>query len=479
MIHDLTPYPAMKDSGVPWLGPVPEHWDIQRGKKLFRVVDIRSRQGTEELLTVSSERGVIPRSTAKVTMFQAESYKGHKLCWPDDLVINSLWAWSRGLGVAQHHGIISTAYSVYRIKDKEEVLPAFINSLVRSSPFQWELQVRSKGVWISRLQLTDDSFLDAPFPLPSPDEQAAIVRFLDHADRRIRRTIAAKQRLIKLLQEQKQVIIHQAVTRGLDPNVKLKPSGVEWLGDVPEGWEVVPLHRLSSARCDGPFGSNLKSVHYVEEGLRVVRLQNIGHGEFKGGSAAYISEAHGGTLGDHWVKEGDLLIAGLGDDRHPAGRACVAPQGIEPAIVKADCFRFRLFRQRVLPEFAALQLTATSKSAGAVLSTGSTRQRTNLLTTGGKVLALPKVAIQERIMESLQAGLAPLKLAEERAQQEIALLREYRTRLIADVVTGKLDVRGAAALLPELGAEALPDEVQADVDELDADEAEVEEGVEA
>src|SRR5690606_34509668 len=117
----------------------------------------------------------------------------------------------------------------------------------------WELQVRSKGIWISRLQLTDEAFLGAPFPLPPPDEQAAIVRFLDHADRRIRRYIRAKQKLIKLLEEQKQAIIHRAVTRGLDPNVRLKPSGVEWLGDVPEHWSVKRfkfLARVTSGQVD-------------------------------------------------------------------------------------------------------------------------------------------------------------------------------------------------------------------------------------
>jgi type I restriction enzyme, S subunit len=238
MIEGLKPYASMKDSGVPWLGEVPEHWEIQRGKTLFRSVDVRSESGLEELLTVSSNHGVVPRRTASVTMFKAESYVGHKLCWPGDLVINSLWAWSRGLGVSRHHGIISTAYGVYRCRDTNALEPRFVDELVRSSPFHWELRVRSKGVWTSRLQLTDESFLGAPFPLPPLPEQAAIVRFLDHADRKIFRYIRAKQMLIKLLEEQKQVISHRAVTRGLNPNVRLKASGVEWLGDVPEHWDV-------------------------------------------------------------------------------------------------------------------------------------------------------------------------------------------------------------------------------------------------
>ena len=242
MTLPLGPYPAYKPSGHLWLGEVPSHWDVWRGKALLVPVDIRSTTGGEELLTVSSQRGVVPRKTANVTMFKAESYVGYKLCWPGDLVINSLWAWARGLGVSQHHGIVSSAYGVYRPLPKAHA--GFIHLVVRSVPFQWELQVRSKGIWVSRLQLTDEAFLRAPFPLPPLSEQRAIVRYLDHVDRRIRRYIGAKQKLIDLLEEEKQAIINQAVTRGLDPNVRLKPSGVEWLSDVPEHWEVRRLKTL-------------------------------------------------------------------------------------------------------------------------------------------------------------------------------------------------------------------------------------------
>lgn len=98
MIGELKPYSAYKDSGLPWLGELPEHWEIRRGKNLFRCIDVRLEKGEEELLTVSSERGVIPRKTANVKMFKPDSYAGHKLCWPEDLVINSLWAWARRLG---------------------------------------------------------------------------------------------------------------------------------------------------------------------------------------------------------------------------------------------------------------------------------------------------------------------------------------------------------------------------------------------
>ena len=114
--NELKPYPAYKDSGIAWLGKVPEPWTIRRGKALFDCIDIRSSTGEEELLTGSSEHGVIMRKSTTVTMFKAESYMGYKLCWPGDLVINSLWAWANGLGVSQYHGIISSAYGVYRLR---------------------------------------------------------------------------------------------------------------------------------------------------------------------------------------------------------------------------------------------------------------------------------------------------------------------------------------------------------------------------
>ena len=192
----MTEYPTYKQTKILWIPRIPDHWNLPRGKSLLRPIDVRSTTGIEELLTVSSAHGVIPRSSTTVTMFQAQDYSGYKLCWPGDLVINSLWAWATGLGISSHHGIISTAYGVYRPNDPSDLNPDFLHYLTRSTPFQWELQVRSKGIWTSRLQLTDEAFLDAPIPYPPPEEQAAIVRYLDHADDLINRYISAKERLI-------------------------------------------------------------------------------------------------------------------------------------------------------------------------------------------------------------------------------------------------------------------------------------------
>ena len=206
------------------------------------------------------------------------------------------------------------------------------------------------------------------------------------------------------------------------------------------------LRRVTVEYCDGPFGTGLKSSHYVEDGVRVVRLQNIGHGEFRSSDAAFISADHCASLGNHSVFAGDLLIAGLGDDNHPSGRACVAPRNIEPAMVKADCFRFRIDQSRILPEFVATQLTATAVEASAALATGATRQRTNLVSTSARPICFPGLDEQACILDYIGTRVEKLHAARRAVRSAIRVLHEYRERLIFEVVTGKLDVRPAASL---------------------------------
>ena len=186
----MKPYPDYKDSGVAWLGQIPAHWEFRRSKYVFNSIDIRSKSGHEELLTVSANYGIIPRKEATVTMFQAESYEGYKLCWPDDLVINSLWAWMQGLGFSRYHGIVSSAYGVYRLKEHFSRYARYFDYLLRSQAYLWELRVRSKGIWKSRYQLTNESFFDMPILIPSESDQKKIVDFLDDKCEKIDRFIA-------------------------------------------------------------------------------------------------------------------------------------------------------------------------------------------------------------------------------------------------------------------------------------------------
>jgi type I restriction enzyme S subunit len=447
VIKDLKPYPAYKDSGVPWLGSVPDHWEVKRAKNILKSVDIRSVTGEEELLTVSSKRGVVPRRVALVTMFKAESYIGHKLCWPNDLVINSLWAWARGLGVSRNYGIVSTAYGVYRLRTGADVDSMFIHELVRSAPFHWELQVRSKGVWTSRLQLTDDSFLGAPLPVPPLPEQSAIVRFLDHVDRRIRRYILAKQKLIKLLEEQKQAIIHRAVTRGLDPNVRLKPSGVEWLGDVPEHWEVIALKRLAKI-IDGDRGLEYPNANdFIQNGIPFLSSKSIVNGQLVLKNVPFISTKKFSRLGQGKLLKNDLVITVRGT----IGNCALFTGAPYPtAFINAQMMIVRPDCEKISPEY--LLYLATSRYWQDQLSLrayGSAQQQLSNQILSSQPLPAPPLKEQQVILTSLHPGIATIDRSITQAQSEIYLIREYRIRMIADVVTGKLDVREAAANLPD------------------------------
>ncbi|NCA91172.1 MAG: restriction endonuclease subunit S, partial [Gammaproteobacteria bacterium] len=243
---NLAPYPEYKDAGVTWLGRIPVHWPEKRAKYYFKEIDERSRTGDEEMLSVSHITGVTPRSQKNVTMFQAESNAGQKLCQPGDVVINTMWAWMAALGVSSHAGIVSPSYGVYRQINEDDYDPYYLDHLLRIEGHRSEYICRSTGIRASRLRLYPDRFLSMRLLCPPRDEQDAIVRYLKAQDRLSRKFIRNKRRLIELLKEQKQNIINQAVTRGLDPSVKLKPSGVEWIGDIPEHWETRRLRTLAA-----------------------------------------------------------------------------------------------------------------------------------------------------------------------------------------------------------------------------------------
>lgn len=224
------------------------------------------------------------------------------------------------------------------------------------------------------------------------------------------------------------------------PYPAYKDSGVEWIGRVPSDWDTVPLGKLSTARCDGPFGSGLKSEHYVPAGVRVVRLQNIGSGRFRGEDAAYISIRYWQEElgGGHEVLNGDLLVAGLGDENNPLGRACVAPASIMPAIVKADCYRFRLV-QEANPDFVALALSATAKAECGFLATGATRDRLNLTLASARKVPFPPTEDQARIVSALDRETARIDALIAKKTRFIELLKEKRQALITHAVTKGLD----------------------------------------
>lgn len=205
----LDPATPLRDSGVPWLGEIPAHWETEYARWLFTEIDQRSQAGEEELLTVSHLTGVTSRAEKDVNMFMAESLEGYKVCQPGDLVINTLWAWMGAMGVAFQHGIVSPAYNVYR---PEGYHPRYLDLLARIPLFATEVTRYSKGVWSSRLRLYPDEFFQVQMPVPPMDEQRAIAEYLEQEVTRIDELTRAAEKTIGLLQERRTSLIAAAVT---------------------------------------------------------------------------------------------------------------------------------------------------------------------------------------------------------------------------------------------------------------------------
>jgi type I restriction enzyme S subunit len=206
----LDPRAPLRDSGIPWLGEIPAHWEIERTRWLFRERDVRSETGEEELLTVSHLTGVTPRAEKNVPMFEAETTEGYKICQANDLAINTLWAWMGAMGVSPVNGIVSPAYNVYQPGPRLD--PQFVDALVRTPIFAQEVTRYSKGVWSSRLRLYPEGFFEAYFPVPPIEEQRTIVAHIRVETAKLAAIQTATERTIALLKERRAALITAAVT---------------------------------------------------------------------------------------------------------------------------------------------------------------------------------------------------------------------------------------------------------------------------
>ena len=464
---ELNPYPEMKDSGVEWLGKVPVHWDLRRTKSLLVQ---RSEKGfpNEPLLAATQTKGVVRKERYENrTVLALKDLELLKIVRVGDFVI-SLRSFQGGIEFAREQGIISPAYTI--LYPFEPSHHAFLAKVFKSRPYIENLSLFVTGIRQGQ-NIDYERLARSYLACPPLSEQAAIVRFLDHADLRIRRFIRAKQKLIALLEEQKQAIIHQAVTGQIDfrtgqPYPSYKDSGEEWLGMVPEPWEVVALRYLAIK-----FGSGITprggGVIYRETGVPFLRSQNIHFDGVRLESVARIpKDLHAALSGTH-VKPGDVLLNITGAS---IGRVCAVPVDFEEGNVNQHVCIIRPERERLLPEFLAAFLSTPSMQRE-ILSeqNGASREGLSLQAIRNFKVAMPSISDQQRIIDEVRAKTAQFDVMAHAAEDEIYLLREYQTRLIADVVTGKLDVREAAAELPE-------EDVPGDLEES-AEEYAVEEGV--
>jgi type I restriction enzyme S subunit len=463
MIAGLRPYPRMKESGVKWLGEVTVGWEVRRNGRIFAQ---RVETGFPDLpiLEVSRRTGVrvrdIDNGLRKQVMSDREMYKRavHR-----DIAYNMMRMWQGAVGVVPVDGLVSPAYVVAR--PFAGMAPDYFAYLYRTDAYLGEVDNYSRGIVKDRNRLYWEQFKQIPTPCPPFAEQLAIVRFLDYADRRVHRYIRAKQKLINLLHEQKQAAIYRAVTRGLDPNVRLKPSGVAWLGDVPEHWEVRKLGTLFRRRGSGttPVGD-----HYYGGGVPWVMTGDLNDGRVETSKRTVTSAAVQDLSALRMYKRGSLIVAMYGATIGKTGVLAIDACTNQACCVLAEPF-----------ESASVEfLQAVVKMAKAHLieqSYGGGQPNINSEIVRALRVPVPPMPEQEAILRAIGANSGDTVIA--RAAREIDLLREYRVRLIADVVTGKLDVREAAARLPEdVGQDETPNDSECEVesDEANANDTEME-----
>jgi type I restriction enzyme S subunit len=463
MIADLRPYPEYKESGQGWLSSVPKHWSVLPNRAVFGEVKDRNHPD-EEMLSVTITKGIVRQKALLASGSKKDSSNqdraAYKLVCPNDLAYNKMRAWQGAIGISDFRGIISPAYVVMRLR--EDYNPRYFHHLYRTPHFAKEAERWSYGITSDMWSLRPEHFKMIYTPLPTAEEQAAIVKFLDHANRRLERTIRAKRKVIALLNEQKQAIIHRAVTRGLDPTVPLKPSGISWLGDIPVHWEV---RRLKSLVRFVTSGSRGWARYYSDDGPVFLRIGNISTTsiELKLDRITHVSPPLDAEGERTRVQEDDILLSITAQ----IGAVGIVPSGLGEAYVNQHTALIRPRPAECNPRWIAYCLLSEfGKRQCQLLTNGGTKVGLTLEDVRTLRVLMPPGKEQESIILQIKTRTRDLDVAITRTEREIALLRKYRTRLTADVVTGKLDVREAASHLPDEGEEtkAMP--------EIDSDEAE-------
>ncbi len=459
------PYPDYKDSGQPFLGRVPSHWSVFRNGRLFSQ-RVQTGYGDLPILEVSLNTGVGVRDMDDLKRKQMMSDRDqYKRAVRGDIAYNMMRMWQGAVGVVPVDGLVSPAYVVAR--PFPEANSRYYAYLFRTPTYMGAVDTYSRGIVKDRNRLYWQDFKRMPSPVPPVEEQDQIVRFLDAVGGKVQRFIRNKRRLIELLKEQKQNIINQAVTRGLDPNAKLKPSGVEWIGDIPAHWEATKLKRVvrfnpSKSETGARKGNEGQVVFLPMERISV-------NGEVDCTERRPVSEIWDGFT---YFRRGDVVLAKITPCFENGKGAWLKTLETEFGFGTTELIVLRPSKS-IKGEFLRF-LTSTKQflQVGEQFMTGAAgQQRIPSDFAKEYPIGLPPVNEQLEILDHIRKKSGEIDQAITRAEREIKLIREYRTRLISDVVTGQVDVRDIE--VPEVAEEELQalDDARGKDEELVDDEA--------
>lgn len=417
-------YPAYRNSGLPWAPRLPEGWQVLRNGRLF---SNRVETGFPDLpiLEVSLRTGVRVRDMENLKRKQVMSQKEkYKRAAKDDIAYNMMRMWQGAVGPAPVDGLVSPAYVV--VKPYDEVNSSFYSYLFRTAAYMQEVNKFSRGIVADRNRLYWESFKQMPSLVPPRSEQDQIVAYLRAQDFQIARLIKTKRDLIKLLIEQKLRIIDHAVTRGLDVAVALKPSGIEWLGEVPKHWELRRLKFLASNTTNQTLTKAGDEIYLALEHVQSwtgVAQPLEGEVEFASTVKRFIAD--------------DVLFGKLRPYLAKVTRANRAGVCVSEFLV------MRARKELILPAYLE-QLLRCKRIIDLINSStaGAKMPRADWNFIGNVRLPVPRQDEQEAILSHISRETKDLDEAIARAEDETKLIREFRDRLIADVVTGQVDVRG-------------------------------------
>jgi type I restriction enzyme S subunit len=425
----MNEYLAYKSSGIEWLGNIPDHWDINANRVLFDEISEKSFPDLP-VLSVSQKHGIIPQEYSDDEIVRSSENKdNYKRVLPGDLVYNKMRMWQGAVGIAKQEGIVSPAYVVCR--PKKNIYPKYFGYMYKTSMYITQSGRYSYGLCDDMNSLRSEHFKLIESILPPLPEQKSIANFLDRETERIDTLIAKKERQIELLQEKRSALITQAVTKGLDPNVKMKDSGVEWLGDIPEHWARKRLKDIGKIRYG--LGEPPKRL---DNGIPFIRATDIERGKINSDSIEKVDPDDIPWSRKPALVKNDILVVRSGAY---TGDSALVPDEWIGAIAGYDMV---LNVTKGDAKYVSYSLLSKYLLEGQIYleRTRAAQPHLNAEELCGFYIVTPPLKEQIEISQYLDENINLIYSLIDRVNKSISLLREYRAALISAAVTGKINV---------------------------------------
>jgi type I restriction enzyme S subunit len=422
-------YSDYKNSGIDWIGEIPSHWEVRRVKSIFRLVAEPAHKNNDfELLSLYTDIGVKPRKDLAEKGNKASTTDGYWHVKKGDIVVNKLLAWMGAIGVSDYNGVTSPAYDILRAYKPIE--SNYYHRLFRTKRCVSELRRHSRGIMDMRLRLYFDKLGNIKIPYPPLSEQQAIADYLDRKCGQIDQAVAQKQQLFALLKERKQIMIQQAVTKGLNPNAPMKDSDIDWIGEIPEGWEVKRLRYILKERNER-----------TENGEEPLFMMSQIHGLVVRADYHEKAQVARDNFGNKIVHFDDLVFNKLKAHLGVFFKSTIPYKGLvspDYAVYYSNGILTDLKFLEYIFRLPAYISQFICKATGIV--EGLIRLYTGDLFE--IAIPVPPKEEQSKILAHIEAESAKIDKALALQEKQIAKLKEYKQVLINSAVTGKVKVEG-------------------------------------